>query len=204
MAAGTHEAQAHSTTGIDNRKLLMWLFLASECLFFGAMISAYLIYQDRIFEGPTPSEVFNIQLTTISTFILLMSSLSMVLAVYAVQHHQVKFLRMMLLTTILGGLIFLAIQGYEWYHLWTHYHLDPTTNQFGATFYFLTGFHKVHVGVGLVYLFGLLVTSMRRRGLGRDQVTQVDVAGLYWHFVDLAWIVIFTVVILIPASGAMG
>ena len=80
MAAGTHETH-HTSTGIDNRKLLMWLFLASECLFFGAMIASYLVYQDRIFEGPTPEEVFDIQLTTVSTFVLLMSSLSMVLAV---------------------------------------------------------------------------------------------------------------------------
>jgi heme/copper-type cytochrome/quinol oxidase subunit 3 len=203
MAAGTHETH-HSSTGIDNRKLLMWLFLASECLFFGSLIASYLVYQDRITGTEfTPEHLFDVQLTTISTFILLMSSLSMVLAVYAVQHHQVKFMRLMLLTTMAAGVGFLAIQAYDWVHLWTHYHFDPTTNQFGATFYMLTGFHKAHVIVGLIYLGSMLIGSMRRRGLGDDAELHIDIGGLYWHFVDLAWIVIFTVVFLIPSTGAI-
>ncbi len=204
MAAGTHETHHHTSTGIDNRKLLMWAFLASECLFFGALIASYLVFQDRIITGPTPEEIFDIPLTTVSTFVLLMSSLSMVLAVYAVQHRQIKFMRWMLVTTMAMGVGFLAIQVYDWIHLITHYDFKPSTNQFGATFYMLTGFHKAHVIVGLIYLGSMLIGSMRRRGMGDDGELHIDLGGLYWHFVDLAWIVIFTVVFLIPAAGAIG
>lgn len=193
-----HQEHPHTTTPIDNRKLLMWVFLASECLFFGALIASYLVFQDRIIEGPTPAQVLDIPLTTLSTFILLMSSLSMVLAVYGVQHHRLTMMKLMLLTTMALGAGFLIIQFYDWIHFVQDLGFTPSVNQFGATFYLLTGFHKAHVIVGLIYLGSLLIASMRRRGLGKDAELHVDVAGLYWHFVDIAWIVIFTMVFLIP------
>lgn len=192
-----HQEHPHTTTPIDNRKLLMWIFLASECLFFGALISSYLVFQGRIISEPTPSEVLDIPLTTLSTFILLMSSLTMVLAVYAIQHHRLTMMKLMILGTMTLGAGFLFIQFDEWLHFF-HIGFTPATNQFGATFFLLTGFHKLHVIVGLIYLGSLVIASMRRRGLGGDSELHVDVAGLYWHFVDIAWIVIFTLVYLIP------
>lgn len=197
MSAASHEVQHHTTTGVDNRKMLMWVFLASECLFFGTLISTYLIFKGQSLVGPLPEEVFDIVLTSASTFILLMSSLSMVLAVYAVQHGRPTMMKAMLLLTILMGLIFLGGQVYEFRHF-NHIGLGLGQNQFSASFYVLTGFHGLHVGVGVFYLISLLIGSTRRNGLGKDRALWVDTAGLYWHFVDIVWIVIFTLVYLIP------
>ena len=197
MAAASHGVEHHTTTGVDNRKLLMWVFLASECLFFGTLISTYPIFKGESLVGPYPDEVFDIVLTSGSTFILLMSSLSMVLAVYAVQHGRLGMMRAMLLLTIVMGLIFLGGQVYEFNHF-NHVGLGLSQSQFSASFYVLTGFHGLHVGVGVLYLISLLIGSTRRNGIGADRALWVDTAGLYWHFVDIVWIVIFTVIYLIP------
>jgi len=196
-AAATHETEHHTTTGVDNRKVLMWIFLASECLFFGAMISTYLIYRGDLLSGPTPAEILNIPVTSASTFVLLMSSLTMVLAVYGAQHGRLGMMKLMLLSTIVLGLIFLGFQAYEFVSF-VHEGLGFTTNQFGTTFFMLTGFHGTHVFVGVLYLLSMLIASNRRTGLGKDRALQMDIAGLYWHFVDIVWIVIFTIVYLIP------
>jgi len=195
--AAAHEVQHHTSTGVDNRKLLMWVFLASECLFFGTLISTYLIFKGHPQTGPFPEDVFDIVLTSGSTFILLMSSLTMVLAVYAAQQGRLVMLRAMLMATIFMGLIFLGGQVYEFNHF-NHLGLGLGQSQFSASFYVLTGFHGVHVGVGVLYLISLLIGSTRRNGIGKDRALWVDTAGLYWHFVDIVWIVIFTLVYLIP------
>jgi len=195
--AAAHEVQHHTSTGVDNRKLLMWVFLASECLFFGTLISTYLIFKGQSLVGPLPEEVFDIPLTSASTFVLLMSSLAMVLAVYGAQHGRTGLMKGMLLITIVLGLTFLGFQVYE-FRTFGSEGLNLTTNQFGATFFVLTGFHGVHVGIGVFYLISLLIGSTRRNGLGRDRDLWVDTAGLYWHFVDIVWIVIFTVIYLMP------
>jgi cytochrome c oxidase subunit 3 len=197
MAAATHEAEHHTTTGIDHRKLLMWIFLASECLFFGSLISTYLIFKGDSIVGPYPDEILNIPVTSASTFVLLMSSLTMVLAVYGAQHGRIAMMRVMLLATIVLGLVFLGFQTYEFRSFGAE-GLTPDTNQFGATFFVMTGFHGTHVGVGILYLTSLLLASFRRTGLGRERALHIDIAGLYWHFVDIVWIVIFTIVYLMP------
>ncbi len=197
MAAAHAESQHHTTTGIDNRKMLMWIFLASECLFFGSLISTYLIFRGDSIVGPLPADVLDIPLTSTSTFVLLMSSLTMVLAVFGAQHNRLGLMKGMLLATILLGLAFLGFQVYEFRHF-AHLGLNLGTNQFGATFFVLTGLHGTHVGVGVLYLASLLVASGRRNGLGKEVALHVDIAGLYWHFVDIVWIVIFTLIYLIP------
>ena len=197
MAAAGHEMEHHTTTGIDHRKLLMWIFLASECLFFGSLISTYLIFRNDSIVGPYPDEILNIPVTSTSTFVLLMSSLTMVLAVYGAQHGRVVMMRTMLLATIVLGIAFLGFQTYEFRSFGAE-GLVPSTNQFGATFFVLTGFHGTHVGVGILYLTSLLLASFRRTGLGRERALHVDIAGLYWHFVDIVWIVIFTIIYLMP------
>jgi heme/copper-type cytochrome/quinol oxidase subunit 3 len=196
-AATEHGPAHHTTTGIDNRKLLMWIFLASECLFFGSLISAYLIYKGKSLVGPYPGDVFNIPVTSASTFVLLMSSLAMVLAVYGAEHGRPRMMKLWLLVTVLLGLTFLGFQTYE-FRSFGHEGLNLTTNQFGATFFVLTGFHGTHVAVGVITLASLLLASFRRGGLGREPGFLVEVAGLYWHFVDIVWIVIFTVIYLMP------
>ncbi|MEX2228997.1 MAG: cytochrome c oxidase subunit 3 [Dehalococcoidia bacterium] len=197
MAAAAHGPTHHSSTGIDNRKLLMWIFLASECLFFGSLISTYLIFKGQSLVGPFPDEILDIPVTSASTFVLLMSSLSMVLAVYGAEHGRPRMMKLWLLVTVLLGLIFLGFQVYE-FRTFGHEGLNLTTNQFGASFFVLTGFHGTHVGVGVLILASLLLASFRRSGLGPEAGFHVEVAGLYWHFVDIVWIVIFTVLYLIP------
>ena len=197
-AAEMHaEPQHHTVTGIDNRKILMWIFLASECLFFGSLISTYLIFKGDSIVGPLPADVLDIPLTSTSTFVLLMSSLTMVLAVFGAQHNRLGLMKGMLLATILLGLTFLGFQVYE-FRTFAHEGLNLGTNQFGASFFLLTGLHGTHVGVGVLYLGSLLVASARRNGLGKEAALHVDIAGLYWHFVDIVWIVIFTLIYLIP------
>ncbi len=201
MAAAAHETETAThhatTTGIDNRKVMMWIFLASECLFFGALISTYLIFKGDSLVGPYPKEILNIPVTSASTFVLLMSSLTMVLAVYGAQHGRLGMMKVMLLATVILGIGFLGFQAYEFTEF-VHEGLGLTTNQFGSSFFILTGFHGAHVTVGVLYLLSLLLASNRRTGLGPDRALHIDLAGLYWHFVDVIWIVIFTIIYLIP------
>jgi heme/copper-type cytochrome/quinol oxidase subunit 3 len=173
----------------------MWVFLASECMFFGSLIATYLSYKGRSLVGPQPSEILNIPLTSISTFVLLMSSLAMVLALDAVQRDDRTLAKVWIGAVISLGGLFLAGQVYEFSHFY-HEGLTLQANLFGATFFVLTGFHGAHVTVGVIWMLTLLVLMFRGR-IGPEQSLDVEVAGLYWHFVDIVWIVIFTLVYLI-------
>jgi|SRR5690625_1293779 len=186
----THE----ENLGMDNKKVGMWLFIASDCMFFGALIGTYLVYAGKSLVGPYPQELFDIPLTTLSTFILLMSSLSVALAVHAVQKGDQKGLRLWLLVTVAMGLTFLGFQVYEFNHFISQ-GLTLSTNLFGTTFYVLTGIHGVHVGLGVIWLMLLLLSSLRG-DTTRVNAVNVEIAGLYWHFVDIVWIVVFAVVYL--------
>jgi cytochrome c oxidase subunit I len=195
-----HRNPAHAeqvgNLGVDHRKLAMWTFLGSECFLFGTLIATYLAYKGRNVVGPHPHEILNIPLTTLSTFDLLMSSLLMVLALAAVQRGDRRQSRLWLAGTALFGAIFLGFQAYEFTEF-VHEGLTLRTNLFGSTFFVLTGFHGGHVTLGVLWLLTLLVLDLRGR-LGVQDAMKVEVAGLYWHFVDVVWIVIFTVVYLIP------
>jgi len=194
-----HTAVEHTATGMPNRKLGMWLFLASECMFFGALIATYLVYQGQSLVGPYPEDLFDIPLTTVSTFVLLMSSLAMVLAVSASQRRDMKATRLWLAVTAAMGLIFLGFQAYEYNHF-IHAGLTLSVNLFGSTFYVLTGFHGAHVLIGVTWLVALLVHTLRPLDWER-RALDIEIAGLYWHFVDVVWIVIFTVVYLLGVGG---
>ncbi len=191
----THAAAHHTSTGLDNRKMAFWLFIGSECLLFGTLIATYLVYEGRSVAGPTTHEILNIPLTSISTFVLLMSSLAMVLALAAVTRADTAWSRVWLATTALLGIVFLGFQAYEFTHF-VHEGLTLQVNLFGSTFFVLTGFHGGHVFVGVIWLLTLLIRSFQGK-LGPDKALNVELAGLYWHFVDVVWIVIFTVVYLI-------
>jgi heme/copper-type cytochrome/quinol oxidase subunit 3 len=188
---------AHSThTGVANAKLAMWLFLSSDCLFFGAFIATYLLYRDRSTTGPTPQDVFNIPFTSVTSFILLMSSLTMVLALAAVQRGDYRRFRIWIMATALFGATFIGGQIFEFTEF-TREGLNVTTNVFGSSFFILTGIHGTHVLVGIVWLMSLWGLSMQSR-LSQGDSERVEIAGLYWHFVDVVWIVIFTVIYLLP------
>ena len=272
--AGTidHHHDPSTSTGIPNKKLLMWTFLASDCMFFGALISTHLIYRLHPMPGaPSPKQIFSIELTSFSTFILLMSSLMMALAVTAIQKGNLKSMRWSILTTIFFGAIFLGCQVYEFEEFVLVKKMTITNSMLGTTFFTLTGTHGTHVAIGVFWLILMYVRSFQPPEAGRTatwfvrhllhiaviiggillamfsvlglvhtlhtgstlgaffaghfaqvagliacaaagiffarprgpvnfgEVNAIDVEsmGLYWHFVDIVWIVIFTAVYLL-------
>ena len=195
----TDHGHAHATnTGMSNEKVAMWAFLGSECLLFGALISTYLLYRGKSVSGPTPHKIYDIPYTSVSSFVLLMSSLTMVLALAAIQRGDSRRLRVWLLATALLGATFISGQVYE-FTSFIREGLTIKTNLFGSSFFVLTGFHGVHVTLGIVMLLSLWNLSLRGK-LPQEKAEVVEIAGLYWHFVDVVWIVIFTVVYLIPTK----
>ncbi len=187
----------HTSTGLTNVKLGMWLFLGSECLLFGGLISTYMLYRNRHSEGVGPDQLWDIPFTSASSFILLMSSLTMVLAVSAAGRKDDRTTHIWLSVTALLGGLFIAGQIYEFTTFYNE-GLGYTTSLFGSSFYTLTGFHGIHVSVGIIMLLSMVGMSMRGRLRG-DKAETIEMVGLYWHFVDIVWIVIFTLVYLIPA-----
>jgi cytochrome o ubiquinol oxidase subunit 3 len=264
-----HHHDHTTSTGIPNKKLLWWAFLASDCMFFGALISSHLVYRLNPPPGnAVPTQVFNIELTSFSTFILLMSSLLMALAVNAIQKGNVKSTRSMLLGTIFFGCIFLGGQVFEFAHFVHDKKMTLSNSIFGSTFYTLTGTHGTHVAIGVLLLGMMYVRTFKPThgggllqnflhlgavavaagvafiflvpGLlevlegaslatmlshdakplligaaalaamiwfartsspvvefGEKNAIDVEAIGLYWHFVDIVWIIIFTVVYLL-------
>ena len=207
----------------------MWVFLGSDCMFFGSLIATYLVYKNKSIVGPFPIDVFDIPTTSVSTFVLLMSSMSMVLSYSALRRGRIKAFRVWLASTAIMGATFLAFQVFEFREFAVHeVHIDchnpgkltefeqgifeekcvegvdeyegshgltPATNLFGTTFFTLTGFHGAHVTLGVVWLLGVLFYSFKW-GITPDRDLDLDLAALYWHFVDIVWIIIFTVVYL--------
>ena len=207
-----------TSTGLDNKKIAIWAFIGSECMLFASLISTYLIYKGRSVVGPYPHEaclppgcstplkaILNIPVTSASTFVLLMSSLAMVLALAAVENADQpktttgeKILgssKLWLWMTAILGATFLGFQAFE-FTSFVHEGLTIRTNLFGSSFFTLTGFHGAHVTVGVIWL-GTLLAIDYKRGLEPGDAINVDIAALYWHFVDVVWIAIFTLVYLI-------
>lgn len=187
---------AHDTTlGVDHRKFAMWVFLGSEFLFFGAFVSTFLLYFRRT-NGAPGVELFDIAFTSISSFILLMSSLTMVLAHNAHTRHDMRGTRLWLYATALLGIVFVGGQGYE-FTVFVKEGLTLTSSPMSSAFYVLTGLHGAHVTIGIIML--LSTAALTRTGkIKPDQDVKVEMVGLYWHFVDIVWVLIFTVVYLIP------
>ena len=195
MDAHANAAHPPTSTGLNTWKLGFWTFLGSETLFFGSFIATYMIYAGRSVVGPYPADILDIPLTTISTFVLLMSSLAMVLALASVQRGSRKGTLTWLLMTAGLGLVFLGFQAYEFTHFY-HEGLTLSTNLFGSSFFILTGFHGAHVTIGVIWLLILWLQTLAGR-IGPADALKVEIAGLYWHFVDIVWIVIFTLIYLI-------
>lgn len=185
----------NTATGIPNKKIAMWAFLASDCMFFGTLISTHLIYR-RTHPEVDPRTIFNIELTSFTTFVLLMSSLFMALAVSAMHKHSLRSAQWCLGGVIFFGLIFVGAQVYEFHHFVTHKGLTLSSNIFGSTFYVLTGTHGLHVTLGIVWLASWLIYTLKGE-VRPEHALDIEVAGLYWHFVDIVWIIIFPFVYLI-------
>ncbi len=182
-------------TGVTNEKLAMWVFLGSDCLLFGGLISTYMLYKTTATRPPLPASLYDIPFTSASSFVLLMSSVTMVLAVSAMKRDEPSRTRTWLVATALLGAIFISGQVYE-FTTFVRKGMGYTSNTASSAFYTLTGFHGVHVSMGIVMLLSLFVMSLRGR-LGHEKAETVEIIGLYWHFVDIVWILIFTVVYLI-------
>ena len=190
------EELKNTNTGVENKKMAMWAFLASDCMFFGTLISTHLIYRKIYPTVVDPTHIFDIELTAFSSFILLMSSFLMALTVSAAHKKNIKSMRLFLLGTILFGLIFLGGQVYEFTHFVHHKELTLSSSIFGSTFYVLTGTHGVHVALGVLWLLSWLIASFTSKFQWVNAL-DIETAGLYWHFVDIVWIVIFTAVYLV-------
>ena len=178
-------------------KLGMWIFLAADAMSFGGLLAGYGALRYYSHSWPNPRQALGINLTALMTFLLILSSYTMVKALSARRRGDVGTTKLYLLLTMLGGLIFLGMQAYEWNHL---IHLGMTvsgnpwgSSLFGTTFFVLTGFHGCHVTAGVIYL-GVTVLMTSRGSWGFNQV---EITGLYWHFVDLIWILVFTFVYLL-------
>jgi heme/copper-type cytochrome/quinol oxidase subunit 3 len=191
------EPQESPLTPENWGKLGMWLFLAGDAMSFGCLIVGYGILRHASSSWPVPKDVLGINLTAFMTFLLIVSSVWMVLALAAIQENNKPKFNKFLGLVILGGLMFLGCQAYEWTHLLTHRlpeaGISFSNNLFATTFFILTGFHGMHVSGGGIYNSCVLAAVNR----GRYEAKHVEIAGLYWHFVDLVWILIFTFVYLI-------
>ena len=203
-------AEAHAiptSTGIDSRNLAIWTFIGSECLFFASLISTYVVYRGKSLVGPFPHEpwtdpatgkvlepIFEIPLVTVGTALLLFSSLFVVLALYGAQRGNRKMLLGWLSATIACGMFFVGMQVYEFTHF-VHKGLTLQRNMFGASFFTLTGFHGTHVTIGVIWLVTMFILALRGQ-LPAKRALNLEIAALYWHFVDVVWIVIFPVVYL--------
>ncbi len=191
---------ATTSLNIDHRKLAMWTFLGSEFLLFGALISAYLLYLDTTAGGPGV-EIYDIPFTSISSFVLLMSSLTMVLAHHAHTKGDMRRMRLWLLATVGQGAVFLGGQVFE-FNVFFREGLTLGTSPFSSAFYVTTGFHGLHVFVGILLLSSLYVLSLTGK-IKPTQHVKTEIIGLYWHFVDIVWVIIFTVVYLIPELAVL-
>jgi len=195
MEATAADDHDYTSTGLPTWKVGFWTFMGSECLFFASLISTYMVYKGASTTGPFPAEVLNIPLTSISTFVLLMSSTAMVLALDGVQRGSRKLASFWLAMVIVLGGTFLGFQVYEFTHF-VHEGLTISQNVFGSSFFVLTGFHGAHVTVGVLWMTILFTMSVRGKLTPADAL-KVEIAGLYWHFVDIVWIVIFTLIYLL-------
>jgi cytochrome c oxidase subunit III len=182
-------------------KLMMWVFLCSDAMSFAGLLAAYAAVRMGSADWPVPASKLDVPLTALNTFILICSSVTMVKALAAIRRGDRKWFLLNLLGTMLGGSIFLGIQAWEWTHL-IHEGMTIQSNPwgvntlFGATFFILTGFHGCHVLSGVIYL-GCILIKGARGGYTKEKNSPVEIVGLYWHFVDLIWILVFTFVYLV-------
>ncbi len=187
---------AETNTGISHAKLGTWAFLASEIMLFGGLISAYVILRSGSAHlAVPPRSMMGVPLATFNTFALITSSVTMVLALAAIQEGNIAKFQRWILCTIGGGLIFLCVKAYEYHHKWEE-DITISSNLFGSFYYTLTGLHVIHVTGGL-FLMAYILWAGTRGDFTPDSHDRVECAGLYWHFVDLVWVILFPILYLL-------
>jgi len=179
---------------VDRGKFAIWLFLATEVMFFSGLIGTYIVLRMGTSAWPNPEDRLAVGITAVNTFILICSSWTMVRALHAIQGEDRRGLVKWLGATIVIGSVFVGVQVYEYGQLIEHEML-PNVDIFWSTFYAMTGFHGLHVVVGVVWLTCLWAGAVRGR-YSRASHLRIELGGLYWHFVDLVWVLLFTIVYL--------
>jgi heme/copper-type cytochrome/quinol oxidase subunit 3 len=173
----------------------MWVFLISEIMFFTGLIGSYIVLRLGSTNWPNPGEVPNTTLLGINTVVLLSSSLTMVLALAAAQQDRQRASKRYLLLTALLGLTFLGIKGYDYAHMW-HQGFTMSSSLFGSCYYLLTGFHALHVLSGVILLAYLFVAASRGM-FSATNYGRIEYSGLYWHFIDIVWVILFAILCLV-------
>ena len=179
---------------VTNGKFAMWVFLGTEIMFFTALIGTYIVLRFGSEVWPTPAEVLNVPLTALNTFFLICSSVTMVLALQGIERGNQAQLKGYLMATVAIGALFVSIQAIEYKELISEGFV-PAAGIFPSTFYIMTAFHGAHVMAGVIFLACVLIGALRGK-YSSDNYSVVEIAGLYWHFVDLVWILLFTLVYL--------
>jgi len=183
--------EPHPLTGLTNSKLGIWLFLASEVMLFGGLFSAYILLRVGSVEWPEASQFLNVPLATLNTMILIGSSVTMVMAWASLAMNKFNNFRVYMAITILLALGFMVVKGFE-YNAKFHHGYFPSTNNFFAIYFTLTGLHGLHVLGGIIVNAYFLFTGHKLWKKNPTMFTgRVEAAGLYWHFVDLVWIFLF-------------
>ncbi|GGD80398.1 cytochrome (ubi)quinol oxidase subunit III [Paenibacillus nasutitermitis] len=194
-----HEPEKATLEG-RNKVLGFWLFLGGETVLFGTLFSSYLALRHQVGEGnPTSQELFQLPTVAIATLILLVSSLTSVFAIQAMHSQKVKAMINWLIITVVLGLGFLGLEIYEFTE-YIHEGHKFSTSAFSTSFYTLVGFHGAHVAFGVLWI-GLLIAQVYKKGLTVVTAPKIYVAGMYWHFIDVVWVFIFTVVYLMGKVG---
>jgi len=193
-----HEPEKATLEG-RNKVLGFWLFLGGESVLFGTLFASYIALRSQTGEGPLATELFKLSTVAIATFILLTSSLTSVFATQALHQNKPKAMLGWLLITVVLGLSFLGLEIYEFYE-YVHEGHKFSTSAFSTSFYTLVGFHGAHVLFGVVWI-SILMGQILKKGLTVVTAPKAYVAGLYWHFIDVVWVFIFTVVYLMGKVG---
>jgi len=197
--SGHGAADASAPQSLDNSTLGFWIFLSAECILFASLIGTYILLHNQTNGGPSPQSIFDLRLTFIGTIALLASSFTMVIAYVHTLGGRYAAMRQWLVVTILLGLVFEVETAYEFKGFWDK-GLTLQTSPFGSAFYTLVGFHAMHVLFGVFWITSLIFYSYKKT-FSAESATKVGVMGLYWHFVDVVWIVIFSVVYLLGKAA---
>ncbi|MFC7680569.1 cytochrome c oxidase subunit 3 [Paenibacillus sp. GCM10028914] len=194
-----HEPEKATLEG-RNKVLGFWLFLGGEAVLFGTLFATFLALRNQTNDGPTANELFSLPITAAATLLLLFSSLTSVFAIQAMHRHNLKSLRIWLVITVVLGLAFLGLEIYEFYEYVAHKNFGMTTSAFSSAFFTLVGFHGAHVAFGVVWI-SILIGQLFTKGLTVVTAPKVYVSAMYWHFIDVVWVFIFSVVYLLGKVG---
>ena len=197
MTGIPYTTEVRPDTGLTNPKLGIWLFLASEVMLFGSLFSSYALLRTGAPAWPDQSTIVSVPLATLNTLVLITSSVTMVMAWSSLNIRRVDRFRLYLGLTLLLGAVFLVVKGIEYGDKFSH-GLVPGTNNFLGLYFTMTGLHAVHVIGGMIVNAYLLGPGFRMWRTDPARLTnRVEIAGIYWHFVDVVWIFLFPVLYLL-------